>query len=124
MSAPAPLYDLMLLLNPEADEAVRSGVLNDVRKAITDGGGELVGDQDWGERPTAYPIDHRGSAQYHLYQFHGPTSMLPQLDRMLRISDGVMRYRVVRLAPGTPPPPDQRPARRPEGEPVAPAASA
>jgi small subunit ribosomal protein S6 len=121
MTAPAPTYDLMLLLNPGADEAVRSGVLDDVRTAIAGAGGTLVNDQDWGERPTAYEIDHIASAQYHLYQFQGPAEVIAQLERMLRISDGVLRYRVIRLRPGTPAPPDPRPPRRPEGEPVAPA---
>jgi small subunit ribosomal protein S6 len=111
MTLPPATYDLMLLLDPSADPAVRSGVLDDVRKAITDGSGTTVSDQDWGDRQLAYQIDDRTEAEYHLFQFQGPPTLIAQLERMLRISDGVLRHRVIKLRPGTPAPPEQRPRR-------------
>ena len=41
--------------------------------------------------------------------------MLETLPRTLRISDGVVRFRIIRLAPGTPAPPANRPEPRPTG---------
>jgi small subunit ribosomal protein S6 len=39
-------------------------------------------------------------------QFHGPASLLADLQRTLRITDGVVRFRIVKLAAGTPAPVD------------------
>jgi small subunit ribosomal protein S6 len=105
MAASAPLYDLMLLLDTSAPEEQRTKVLSDVESAISSAG-SVVGTHDWGQRPLAYEIRHRGDAEYHLLQFHGPASLLEQLQRSLRIADGVLRFRIVKLAPGTPGPPD------------------
>ena len=69
MTAQAPTYDLMLLLDPQAEESVRAKVLADVSEAIA-AQGELLRHDRWGERPLAYQIDHRASAEYHLLQFH------------------------------------------------------
>ena len=116
MAQEAPLYDLVVLLDSEISEDQRTKVLNDSEKIITKDG-EIVSDQDWGLRALAYEIRHKGAAQYHLLQFHGPREVLEQLDRMLHIADGVVRYRIIKLKPGTPPPPSAQPVE--EGEPEA-----
>src|SRR5271170_592446 len=113
MTATAPIYDLMLLLDPEAEDTARAKVLSDTVTTI-EGQGEIVSQADWGERPLAYPIDHRKSAQYHLVQFHtSDTGLLSGLERTLHITDGVLRFRLIKLRPGTPSPPDMRPGSAP-----------
>ena len=123
MAAPAPLYDLMLLLDTSAPEEQRKKILSDVESMVS-GAGEIVGNHDWGTRTLAYEIRHRPDAEYHLMQFHGPAELLANLQRTLRITDGVVRFRIIKLAPGTPAPPEPRP-ERPEAPPVeAPSAAA
>jgi small subunit ribosomal protein S6 len=110
MAAPPPIYDLVLLLDSTAPEDQRRKILSDAEATITRAG-EIVSKHDWGVRPTAYEIGHKADAEYHLLQFHGPASLLEELQRTLRITDGVTRFRLIKLAPGTPPPPDGRPER-------------
>ena len=102
MAAEQPIYDLMLLLDPEATDEQRAKVLADVERIIG-GGGEIVGDQDWGLRNMAYEIRHKPDAQYRLLQFHGGSEILRELDRTLHIADGLVRFRIIKLKPGTPP---------------------
>jgi small subunit ribosomal protein S6 len=110
MTAPAPTYDLVMLLDPQADEAARAKIVADARAAI-DAQGELLRHDQWGERPLAYPIERKSSAEYHLLQFHaGAAELLAGLDRSLRITDGVVRFRIVKLKPGVPDAPDVRAA--------------
>jgi len=102
MAKPAPVYDLVLLLDPQVEDDRRQKILDDTR-ALVAGGGEIVNEQDWGQRPLAYEIRHKGQAEYHLLQFHaGSRDLLANLDRTLRITDGVTRHRIIKLAPGTP----------------------
>ena len=116
--APAPpLYDLLLLLDPEADDDQRAKVLADVERIIG-AGGEVVGDQDWGLRTMAYEIRHKPDAQYHLVQFHGSRETLAELDRTLHIADGLVRYRIIKLKPGTPPLPESGVVGEPSAAPA------
>ncbi len=108
MAAERPLYDLVLLLNPETEEERRLKILADVEDAI-DRSGEVISRYDWGVRPTAYELRKRADADYHLIQFHGSTELLEQLDHNLKITDGVMRFRTIKLRRGTPPAPEMRP---------------
>ncbi len=114
MTLPAPTYDLMLLLDPQAEESARAKIVADALSAIQ-AQGELVSQADWGERQLAYPIDRKASADYRLIQFHvSETALLEGLDRTLRITDAVLRHRIIKLAPGTPNPPEMTAQRRSE----------
>jgi small subunit ribosomal protein S6 len=110
MPAAAPTYDLVLLLDSALDDAARAKLVDDAQAAI-EKGGSLVGRHAWGTRALTYEIGHRKDAEYHLLQFQGPPALLETLTRTLRFADGVVRFRIVRLAPGTPGPPDIRPER-------------
>jgi small subunit ribosomal protein S6 len=128
MPAADPLYDLVLMLDSAAPDEQRQKVLASVEQIIGPAG--MVNTQDWGVRQTAYEIRHKTDAEYHLLQFHGVREVLESLQRSLKIADGVIRFRVIKLKPGTPAPPSSRPEPRPTGigetiaaEPVAAAAA-
>src|SRR4051812_20945360 len=100
MPANAPVYDLVLLLDPAAEDSQRKKILGDVEKLLEGNGASTVGRHDWGKRRTAFEIDKRTEAESHLFQFQGPPTVPAALDRVLRITDGVLRHRVVKLDPG------------------------
>jgi small subunit ribosomal protein S6 len=117
MPAGAPTYDLTLVLDPQAEDGARAKIVADSRAAI-EADGELLRHDEWGERPLAYPIARRSTGEYHLLQFHaGRPELLSGLDRTLRITDGILRFRIIKLKPGVPDAPDMRTgARRAEAE--------
>ena len=104
MAAPDPTYDLTVLLDTAAPEDQRAKILSDVETMIANGG-TVVGKHDWGPRTMAYEIRHKADAEYHLIQFHATRELLANLQRTLRITDGVVRFRIIKLERGTPDPP-------------------
>lgn len=111
MTLTAPTYDLVLLLDPQAEEPARAKIVADTREAIG-AKGELTRHDEWGERALAYPIEHKATAEYHLLQFHASdVELIAELNRTLHITDGVTRFRINKLKPGTPEAPDMRPER-------------
>ncbi len=118
MVAAAPTYDLMLMLDPKAEPATRTKIRGDV-KAMIEAGGTIIGDHDYGNRKMAFEINHEANAEYDLVQFHGPNSVLEQLQRTLRITDGVTRFRIIKLRAGVGDPPDLRQEAVAEAEVVA-----
>ena len=119
MASGLHIYDLTLLLDPAVEAERREQIVADVADLI-DRTGEFIGRHDWGTRQTTYEVRKHPEADYHLIQFRGPTSLLEQLDHNLKITDGVLRFRIIKLRPGTPEPPDLRPsamAAAPEPEP-------
>jgi small subunit ribosomal protein S6 len=109
MAVQAPLYDLMLLLSTTAPEEQRAKILADVESQITSSSGSIERKDDWGQRPLAYRISHQPDADYHLLQFKAPPTLIETLSHDLRITDGVVRFRVIKNLPGTPAAPDSPP---------------
>jgi len=110
MTLPAPTYDLVMLLDRsetgEEADAARAKIVADAKAAI-EAQGELLRHDDWGNRTLTYPIDRKTEAEYHLFQFHSPNvELLSSLDRTLRIVDGVLRFRLIKLKPGVPDAPE------------------
>jgi small subunit ribosomal protein S6 len=101
------LYDLMLLLDADAPSERRQQIMREVEAAVS-AGGSIESNHDWGVRRLSYEIEHRTEAEYHLIQFTGPPELLESLQRTLKITDGIIRFRIIRVRPGTPPPPAPR----------------
>jgi small subunit ribosomal protein S6 len=105
MTLPAPTYDLVILLDPQVEDSIRARIVADARAAI-EAQGELLRHDEWGVRALTYPIDHKTNAEYHLLQLHATPELLENLNRTLRIADEVVRFRIIKLAPGTPDAPE------------------
>jgi small subunit ribosomal protein S6 len=104
------LYDLMLVLSTTAEDERRAKILADVESQISSGDGTIERNDDWHKRTLAYEIRHQREGEYHLIQFTTEsTELLDSLSHSLRIDDAVLRFRIIKNLPGTPPPPDAAP---------------
>jgi len=110
-------YEILLMLDPELEEARGDEILQRLRERVEGDGGGWDGHEPWGRRRLAYEIDHKGEAIYHLLLFKAAPETLHEVSRVLKITDGVMRHLAVRrvkdgqrAAPPQPPAPTPSPA--------------
>jgi small subunit ribosomal protein S6 len=101
MSADPTIYDLTLLLSTAVPEETRAKIMADLDAAIQRGGGSIVGRSNWGARNLAYRIERQGDAEFHLLQITAPPSLLGDLSHNLHITDGVLRFRIIKAVPGS-----------------------
>ena len=91
-------YDIMLILDPEADESVVQGVTDRITSVISDGGGQ-VGELDrWGKRRLAYEINKLSEGYYVVARLTAEPEAVAELERTLTLADDVVRFKVVRRA--------------------------
>jgi small subunit ribosomal protein S6 len=105
-------YELVLMLDPEADDGAREKVAGDARARI-ESGGAIEHADSWGLRKLAYEIRQRTEADYRYFRFTAGNDVLDALDHSLKIADGVLRFRIFTVdpeSPTTPPPASDRPA--------------
>ena len=111
-------YEMVLMLDPEAPDEQREKIAADARARI-ESAGELRHDEAWGMRKMAYEIRLRTEADYRFFRFQAEPSLLNDLDHTLKITDGVLRFRVFKVDPRapiiSPPPPGSAPRGRREG---------
>ena len=102
MARESHIYDLVLLLSRSASDEARERILTEVDNAIANDGGVVERSIDWGTRPLAFEIRHEAEADYHVLQFSGSPALLESLEHSLRIADEVLRFRIIKVVPGTP----------------------
>ncbi len=100
MPQETPVYDLTLLISTAIEEEARAQILAEVENAIQRGNGSIVSRSDWGTRNLAYQIQRQNDAEFHLLQMTGPPSLLEELGHSLHITDGVLRFRIIKSVPG------------------------
>jgi small subunit ribosomal protein S6 len=94
-------YEIMLLLDPELAEERGNEIIQRIRDSVDEAQGSWDGHEPWGRRRLAFEIDHKGEAVYHLLLFTAPPETLAEITRVLKITDGVMRYGAFRRVKGS-----------------------
>ncbi|HET6831418.1 MAG TPA: 30S ribosomal protein S6 [Solirubrobacterales bacterium] len=97
----AQTYEMILMLDPEAGDDRRDEIAAEV-KAKLSAAGEIAHEANWGLRKMAYEIEKRESADYRFFKFSGGKELLDDLDHSLKITDGVLRFRIFKADPDSP----------------------
>lgn len=83
-------YEAMVIYSlSEGEERVKA--LTDKFKGLIEAEGTLENVDEWGKRKLAYEINDQGEGYYVLYTFTAKPDFPAELDRVLKITEGVMR---------------------------------
>ena len=83
-------YELMYILNPNLSEEETAGLVEKF-KALIESNGTLDEMQEMGKRKLAYEINYLTEGYYVLVKFSCGPEFPAELDRILGITDGVIR---------------------------------
>lgn len=89
------------MLDPRAGDEQRDKLAADTKTRL-ESKGSVNHEAVWGLRKMAYEIEQRGEADYRYYRFTADKPLLDDLDHTLRITDGVLRFRVFKIDPDSP----------------------
>ena len=89
-------YELMVILTPELDERQVAPNLDKFLKVITNDGGSIDNVDVWGRRRLAYEIQKKSEGIYAVVSFTATSEATQELDRQLKLSELVMRTKVLR----------------------------
>lgn len=89
-------YELMYIINPSLDEEATKAVVEKFSSLITANGGEIAKTDLWGKRRMAYEINDLKDGYYVLVNYKGEPAVTAEVDRVIKITDDVMRHLIVR----------------------------
>ena len=89
-------YELMVILDPEVDEKTVAKSLDQFLDVIRKDGGSIDNIDMWGKRRLAYEIQKKTEGIYAVVNFTANHAATAELDRQLRLSEAVMRTKVLR----------------------------
>ena len=89
-------YELMVILDPEIDERTVAPSLDKFLNVIRNAGGTIDKVDIWGRRRLAYEINKKTEGIYAVVAFTSDSAATVELDRQLKLSEAVMRTKVLR----------------------------
>ncbi|MBI5419250.1 MAG: 30S ribosomal protein S6 [Deltaproteobacteria bacterium] len=116
-------YETAILFDPELPEERRKEFLAKLAGVISSYQGEVLKQDDWGIRKLAYQINKRANAYYTFLVYAGNRGVVEEIERNIKIFDGILRYLTSGVAADTrrkaaAPAPAEAPPL-PEGQPPA-----
>ena len=90
-------FETLLLLSPELAGDAREALLGTLSSVVERAGGQVAADH-WGMRDLAYPVRKQMRGYYVRLEYVAPGDTVAELERIIRISDGVFKFLTVKLA--------------------------
>ncbi len=87
-------YEAVYLIDPDLGEEATAALVTRF-KTLVEQNGTLSEVDEWGKRRLAYPINDKDEAYYVLMTFSSTPAFPLELDRIFRITDGVVRSIIV-----------------------------
>ena len=90
-------YEVMVILDASLeDDAVRA-MVDRFSQQLATAGARSVSVHNWGKRRFAYPLHHRNEGHYVVIEANAEPGAMGDLDRLLGLTDEVLRHKVIRL---------------------------
>lgn len=90
-------YEVLFIVNPEADEDEVNKITATFKQIITDQGGSVTKAETLGRRQLAYEILHKREGTFVDIELEGSGKEIAELERRMRVNDRILRYLTVRL---------------------------
>lgn len=90
-------YEVVVIFDAELEESAIQAVVNRATELLQGGGGSVERVDKWGRRRFAYEVSHRSEGFYVLLEVSANPPAIEELARFLRLADGVVRHRVIRV---------------------------
>ncbi|MFN7313519.1 MAG: 30S ribosomal protein S6 [Bacteroidota bacterium] len=85
-------YESVIIFTPVLSEEQLKDAVSKYRSLITENGGELVHEENWGLSKLAYPINKKTTGFYHIYEYKAQPDFVSKFELAFRRDERIMRF--------------------------------
>lgn len=90
-------YESVTILRPSTGKPEIAALIERMQGTFTDYGARLIKIDSWGTRILAFPVDHERKGIYLYWRFLGGSDIVAEFERLMGLSDKVIRFYTVRI---------------------------
>ena len=90
-------YETVFILNPVLSDDQVKETVKKYEDFLDSKGAKMVNKENWGLKKLAYPIQHKKSGFYHLFEYQVEGEVIDQLELLFRRDERMMRFLTVKL---------------------------
>lgn len=85
-------YETVFILTPVLSEDQMKDAVLKFKKILEDDGAKIINEEMWGLKKLAYPIQHKSTGFYNLFEFEAAPGTINKLETEYRRDEKVMRF--------------------------------
>jgi len=89
-------YETMFVTKPTLSDEEKEKIVEGIKNAVTQNGGEVVAIDNIGVRALAYPIAKFERGHYYILYYKAPASAVLELERQMRYNEELLRFMTVK----------------------------
>ncbi|WP_026509632.1 MULTISPECIES: 30S ribosomal protein S6 [unclassified Butyrivibrio] len=89
-------YELAVIVNAKIEDDARAAAVDKCKALIERFGGQITNVDEWGKKKLAYEIEKMNEGFYYFIQFDAEPTAPADIEKRVRIVDGVIRYLLVK----------------------------
>jgi small subunit ribosomal protein S6 len=90
-------YEALYIVRPDLKDEEINKIAERYKKVVEDKGGSVAKAEKWEKRKLAYEIAGLKEGNYIIMNFEAGPDVPAELNRLLRISDDVVRHQVIKI---------------------------
>lgn len=90
-------YETVFILTPVLSEAQMKDAVDKFEKVLKNQEADIINIEQWGLRKLAYPIQHKSTGFYSLFEYRATPETIARLETEFRRDEKVMRFLTVAL---------------------------
>ena len=90
-------YEAFYIVKPELADADVQKIADRFKAVVEEKGGSVANAAKWDKRKLAYEIEGFKEGNYVLMNFEAEATVPQELNRLMRISDDVIRHRIFKI---------------------------
>ena len=90
-------YEAVFIMTPVLSDQQMKEAVDKFRTVLTNGGAEIVHEENWGLKKLAYPIQHKSTGFYQLIQFKSNPELIAKFELELKRDERILRWLTVSL---------------------------
>jgi len=90
-------YETVFIATPVLSDAQMKEAVAKYTGIITENGGKIVYEEDWGLRKLAYPIQKKTTGFYHLIEFQAEPAFIANLETQYKRDERIIRFQTVAM---------------------------
>ena len=90
-------YEMTFIVNPQVEQEGLEEIVEKLKNVVEPESGSINTIKPWGLRRLAYPIKNLREGQYVFMVINMESSVIPELERILKLDERIIRHLIVRL---------------------------
>ncbi|MGK7393369.1 MAG: 30S ribosomal protein S6 [Candidatus Cyclobacteriaceae bacterium M3_2C_046] len=90
-------YETVFILTPVLSDTQMKDAVDKFRNVLQEHGAKMVHEENWGLKKLAYPILHKSTGFYQLFEFEANPTIVAALELEYRRDEKVLRFLTISL---------------------------